>query len=290
MPISNVVVGVAAANTVKVGAYQALEAAAVDVGLTDGGIELITSGDIKEIFCDQALAAVAAISIKEGFSVKFNLVEASLANLAMAMGQPTGAVAGSTLSFGGKTDLYDYKTVYINVKGPGPGTAKITLYKAKIKGDSSQKFVKDNITMVPVEITGLCDLTRSAGDQTYSIVFTGLDTTAPTVVLTTPADGGTVTKNTAGTVLWTITEVNGVDWSTVFYGDTFKIINTTVPASAALVAGTITYDASAKTVTFTPTSNWTASDTFQAIVSTGLKDAAGNRLAATKIEQFSATV
>lgn len=287
--VANIVIGVQSANTVKVGAYQALESAAVDVGLTDGGVELSFSGDIKEIFADQALGMVAAASIKEGFSVKFNMAEASLANIAMAIGYPTTAVSGSTLSVGGKTDLYDYKTAYINVKGPGPGTAKITVYKCKIKGDSSAKFQKDNVTMVPVEITALCDTTRSAGDQICSIVFTGLDTTPPTIVQTTPADGGTVLLNAKGTVLWTITETNGVDWNSVVYGDTFQIINITTPASAALVAGSITYDASAKTVTFTPTSNWTASDSLQAIVSTGLKDAAGNRLATPYIAQFSVT-
>lgn len=289
MSTSNIVVGVAGSNTVKVGAYQALEAAAVDVGLTDGGVEINISSEVKEIFVDQHLGAVAAPTIKEGCIVKFNMAEASLANLAMAMGYPTSAVSGSTLLAGGKTDLYDYKTVYINTKGPGPGTAKVTIYKAKIKGDTSAKFQKDNVTMVPVEIIGLCDTSRSAGDQFYSIVVTGLDTTAPTVAQTTPADGGTVVKDAKGTVLWTITEANGVDWSSVVYGDTFQIINTTTPGSAALVAGSITYDASAKTVTFTPTNNWTASDTLQAIVSTGLKDAAGNRLATTYVAQFSVT-
>lgn len=286
---ANIVVGVQSTNTVKVGAYQALEAAAVDCGYTDGGIEISIGGEIKEIFDDQHLAAIAAVTTKESFSVKFNMLESSLANIAMASGQPTTAVSGSTLTSGGKTDIYDYKTAYINVKGPGPGTAKITIYKAKIKGDSSLKFQKDGVTLVPVEIMALCDTTRSAGDQLYTIVVTGLDTTPPTVALSTPVDGGTVTKDAKGTVIWTITETNGVDWSTVVYGSTFIIMDITTPASAALKAGTIAYDVSAKTVTFTPTDNWTASASFQAIVTTGLKDAAGNALAATKIEQFSAT-
>ena len=287
MSTSNIVIGVAAANTVKVGAYAALEAAAVDVGLTDGGVEIVVSGDVKEIFCDQHLGAVAAPSVKEACSVKFSIAESSLANLAMAFGYPVAAVSGSTLNLGGKSDLYDYRTVYINVKGPGPGTRKITIHKAKIKGDSSQKYQKDNVTMVPVEIMVLCDATKTLGEQFLSIVDTGLDSTPPTIAQTTPADGATTPKDAKGTVLWTITETNGVDWNSVIYGDTFQIINTTTPGSAALVAGSVTYDASAKTVTFTPTSNWTASDTFQAIVSTGLKDAAGNRLAAPLIAQFS---
>jgi hypothetical protein len=290
MGTSNLVVGVAASNTIKVGEYGDLEAAAVDVGLTDGGVEIAKSEEIKEIFVDQELGAVAAPSIKEGCSVKCNIAEASLANLALAYGYPTTAVTGSaSFVFGGKSDIYDYKTVYINVKGPGPGTRKITIHKAKIKGDSSQKYVKDGVTMVPVEIICLCDTTKSDGEKFMSVVDTGLDTTPPTVAITTPADGGTVTKETKGTVVFTITEANGVDWSTVVYGDTFQIINDTVRGSSALVAGTITYDASAKTVTFTPTSNWTASDTLQAIVTKGLKDAAGNRLATTYVAQFSVT-
>ena len=118
----------------------------------------------------------------------------------------------------------------------------------------------------------------------------GSDKTSPTVALSSPVDGGTVVKDTAGTVEWTITEVGGVDISTIVYGDTFSIINTTVPASAALVPGSLAYNGTTKKVTFTPTDNWTASDTFQAIVTTGLRDTSGNRLAAIKVEQFSATV
>lgn len=286
---TNIVVGVAAENTVKVGAYSAAEGAAVDVGFTDGGVEIGFAGEVKEIFVDQHLGAVAAPSIKESCTVKFSVAESSLAVLAMAFGCPTSAVSGSTLNVGGKSDIYDYKTVYINVKGPGPGTRKYTFHKAKVKGDSAQKYTKDNVTMVPVELMVLCDTTKSVGEQFFSVVDTGLDSTPPTVALSTPVDGGTVTKDAKGAVVWTITETNGVDASTIVYGDTFSIINTTTPSSAALVAGTIAYDSSAKTVTFTPTSNWTASDTFQAVVTKGLKDAAGNALAAIKIEQFSVT-
>jgi hypothetical protein len=272
-----------------VGAYQALEAAAVDCGKTDGGVEINKTEDVKEIFVDQHLGAIAAPTVKEGVTVKCNLAEATLANIALAWGQPLSAVNGSTFNIGGKTDIYDYRTIYINVKGPGPGTRKYTIHKAKIKGDSSQKYTKDNVTMVPVEITAICDITKTAGEQFMSSVDTGLDSTPPTVALQTPADGGTVVKATLGTVVWLVTEVNGVDWNTVKYGSTFLILNTTVAASAAPVAGAITYDASAKTVTFTPSGVWVASDIMQAMVTTGFKDAAGNALAATKVEQFSVT-
>ena len=291
MGVTNLVVGTAAENTIKVGEYGDAEGTAVNLGYTDGGVEIAKTEEIKEIFVDQELGAVDAPSIKEGMSLKANIAEASLANLAVAMGYPTSAVTGSSaFVIGGKTDTRDYKTVYVNVKGPGPGTRKYTFHKCKIKGDTSQKYQKDGVTMVPIEILVLCDTTKSAGEKLMAVADTGLDTTAPTVALQTPADGGTVVKNTAGTVVWAITEANPIDENTIVYGDTFSIINITVAASAALVAGTIAYSAVAKTVTFTPTGNWTASDSFQAIVTKGLKDQAGNALAAIKIEQFSATV
>jgi len=289
MSTSNLVIGSASENTLKVGEYGDAEGTAVDVGFTDGGVEFNYSSEEKEIFVDQHLGPVDSITIKESLIIKVNIAEASLANLALACGYPVGAVSGSTFSFGDKADGRDPKTAYVNVKGPGPGTRKITIWKAKIKGALSQKYTKDNVTFVPVEISALCDTTKTAEQRFGTVVDTGLDSTPPTVALQTPADGGTVVKNTAGTVVWLITEVNGVDENTIRYGDTFSIINTTVAASAALVAGSIVYSAVAKTVTFTPTGNWTASDTFQAIVTKGLKDSAGNSLAAIKIEQFSVT-
>jgi len=286
--VSNIVIGSAAENTIKVGEFDETEDDAVDLGLTDGGVEMTKTEETKEIFVDQHLGPVDIVTIKEGFSVKVNLSEATLANLAVAFGYATTAVTAATsFTFGDKTDMRDPKTVYINVKGPGPGTRKITLYKAKIKGDSANKYMKDDVTMIPIEIIAMCDTANTAGARMVLVADTGADTTAPTIALSSPVDGGTVAKDAKTTVVWTITETNGMDENTMKYGDTFIILNTTTPASAVLVAGTIAYNSDAKTVTFTPTSNWTAEDTLQSIVSTGLKDAAGNALAAASIEQFS---
>jgi len=84
-----------------------------------------------------------------------------------------------------------------------------------------------------------------------------------------------------------------MDEATINYGDdddcSFMLINTTTPPTADVEPGTIVYDRTAKTVTFTPTVAWNASDTFQAIVTTHLRDSAGNHLAAVKVEQFSVT-
>lgn len=290
MSTSNIVVGVASENTVKIGAYNATEAAADDLGLTDGGVEIIKNEETKEIMADQALGPVDVVTIKEGSGLKFNLLESSLANIAKAFGQPASAVVGGAFTLGGKSDIRDHRTVYVNVKGPGPGTLKITVHKAKIKGDSSLKYTKDGVTLVPVEVIALEDMTRTAGERMMSFAASGADSTAPQVALSSPVDGGTTPKDAKGAIEWTFTEVGNMDAGSIVYGKTVLILNITTPGSAAIVAGTLVYSAATKKMTFTPTNNWTASDSLQAMVTTGVKDAAGNALAAVKVEQFSVTV
>lgn len=279
--------------TLKVGAYGAAEGAAADVGALEGGVAFEMVRDYSEIKADPWLGPVDMKKTGEKMIVKCAMAEVTLDNLAVAFDYPTGAVTGGdTFNFGGD-DTVTFRTLYINGDGPAEGTRKITLHKVVSVGSAGHAYKKGEKTVVEVEFTVLEDTTKAAGQRHGSIVDTPADTTPPTVALLVPLDGGTVTKDTKGTVTWEITEVNAVDESTIVYGDndnaTFMIINTTTPATAALVAGTIVYDRTLKRVVFTPTNNWNASDTFQVIVTTGLKDAAGNHLAATKIEQFSVT-
>lgn len=286
----NIIVGLGDA-TVKIGTYGTVEGSATDIGATEGGVELVIDREYYEKMCDQALGVLELIKTLERCTLKFSMAEATLDNLRLALDYPSGALAGSTLNFGGDATVTEL-TIYVNVVAPTGGTRKYTFHKA-VSLTAGHSYKKNEKTLIEVEFQVLQDTSKTANQQLASVVDTGSDTTAPTVVLTTPADGGTVTKDTSDTVTWTITEAGTIDENTVIYGNedggTFMIINTTTPASAALVAGTIVYDSTAKTVTFTPSSTWTASDTFQAIVTTGLKDVAGNHLAAIKIEQFSVT-
>ena len=286
--VSNIVVGLQATNTLKVGNYGDLEAAAVDVGLIKGGIKIAKDETQYDVEVDQYIGVVKKAITSERMKITLSIAEVSLANLALAFGYPVAAVAGTEFDFGGKTSV-TLRTLFINVNGPAGGTSKMTIWRAAPTGKTSPAYTKEKETLVDVEFDVLVDTTKTAEQRFGTWVQAGSDVTPPTVALQTPADGGTVTKALRGTVTWLITEVNGVDENSIVYGDTFSIINTTVPASAALVAGTIVYSPSAKTVVFTPTDAWNASDTFQAIVTKGLKDAAGNRLAAIKVEQFSVT-
>jgi len=289
---SNITVGLQTSNTVKVGTYGTAEGSCTELGLTEGGIEISNAREYFERKADQYIGVLGADKVSERMTVKFSIAEATLDNLRLAWDYPSTALVGSVLTTGGNSTVTEL-TLFINCNSSGGGTRKYEFLKVVPIAAGTHSYKKNDKTMIEFEFLVLQDTSAAANEQMCIVTDSGADTTAPTVELTTPVDGGTVTKDTSGTVVWTITDAGVIDENTVKYGDddnaTFMIINTTTPASAALVAGSIVYDAAAKTVTFTPDATWTASDTFQAIVTTGLRDIAGNHLAALKIEQFSVT-
>jgi hypothetical protein len=271
--------------TVTVSAYGASKASGVNLGLTDGGTEFSFKASPYEVKVDQALSVVKRFKLEEVSSVKVNLAENSLANLAMAFGMPASAVVGSQFSFGGDKTLPEY-TVYLDVVVPNGGqTLNFVLYLANVMGDLKMSYKKTDKTLVPFTIDLMEDISRTCGDRLGNVTITGGNTTAPTIVLTTPASGGTVTKATKGTVLMTITSPNIIDISSIIYGKGLQIVDVTVAGAPVLVAGTIAFDATAKTITFTPTSNWTASAKMTVVVG-DLADTMGNKITAPYIDAF----
>jgi len=284
----NIVVGLGD-GTVKIGAYGAVEGSCTDVGATEGGVELSMPREYYEKMCDQITGVADIIKTSEKCSIKFTLAESSLENISKAMDYDDSvAVAAGVLSFGGNADV-NYVTIFINVNGPSSGTRQYHLWKCVCVSAATHSYKKNDKTMIECEFSVIQDLTQTDDQQFGTVTDTGSDTTAPTIALTTPAAGGTVAKDTKGTVLLTITETNAMNENTIVYGNTINIMNITTPATPTLVAGTIVYDSTAKTITFTPTANWTASDDLIVVCTTGLEDAAGNALASVYTEDFSVT-
>jgi len=278
--------------TMKIGTYGQAEGAALDIGALEGGVGVEAPREYYEVKADAWQGVVGLKKIGEKMTIKCAMAEITLANLAIAFDYPATAITGGTLFKFGGDDTVTFRTIYINGAGPGGGTRKITLHKVASVGSAPHSYKKGEKTIVELELTVLEDTTKAAKERYGQIEDTPADTTPPTIALSTPLDGGTVAQGTKGVVVWDIAEANEMDESSIVYGNegnaTIMIINTTVPATAALVAGSIVYNATLKQITFTPDDSWTNLDEFQAIVTTGLKDAAGNHLAAVKIEQFSA--
>ncbi|MBI5232912.1 MAG: Ig-like domain-containing protein, partial [Deltaproteobacteria bacterium] len=100
------------------------------------------------------------------------------------------------------------------------------------------------------------------------------DSTPPTVSSTTPAAGATGAAVT-GPVTATFSEA--MDPSTITSG-TFTL--------SGGVSGNVSYDATSMTATFTLSSNLAAATTYTAAITTGVKDSAGNQMAAEKTWTF----
>jgi len=293
MPVNknNLVVGLQADNTLKVGAYGAAEVDAVEVGGLEGGVSIDHSEEQVDLEVDQIVGIVGSVTTKEEMTVKVSLAEPTLAMLAIAFGYPVAAVSGSTFSFGAKTSNTE-RTLFINVKGPGASTAtrKYIFWRAIPTGKSGHSYKKGDKTLVEVEFKILVDTTKTAEQRFGTVVDTGADTTPPTIAMTTPTSGGTRTAGGKTTVLLTITEANPMDENSIVYGDadnaTVSIIKEGGGAGAsALVAGAIAYSASAKTIEFTPSANWEPGN-YTVQVTTGLRDQANNHLAAQFLGYF----
>ena len=80
-----------------------------------------------------------------------------------------------------------------------------------------------------------------------------------------------------------------MDEKSLVYGETIMIMKITDQADTSLVDGSIAYDSTTKVLTFTPTSNWTASDKHQIVITKRVRDVAGNYLASVFVGHFTVT-
>jgi thiamine monophosphate synthase len=123
--------------------------------------------------------------------------------------------------------------------------------------------------------TGVKDPAGNAlAAQSTSTFTTVADTTAPTILSTSPANNAT---NVVVTAPVTVTFSEAMDSTTIISPATNIKLNVTT--GGAVVAGTVTYNAATHVATFTPTSPLTANTNYTATVTTGVKDVAGNPLA-----------
>ncbi|KKL17552.1 hypothetical protein LCGC14_2484410 [marine sediment metagenome] len=288
--VANLVFGVPA--NIKIALTGVAEGSATEVGFTEGGVKITPAMEYFHATADQAVGDVDIFLKKRNFVVEFIVAEPTLANYQKALGLPAASLAGNTLKVGNETTVTKY-VLYIN--GPGPGadaaTRKFSVWRCVPIGNPEVVHSREDKTMFAMTFAVLQDTSRTANEQFYHIDDSGADTTAPTVVITTPAEDGTVVKDALSPVVLTFTEAGqGMNEGTLIYGNTISILNTTTSNDVTLVAGTIVYENTGKTLTFTPTSNWTASDTLSITVTTGVEDMAGNPLATTYIGNFTVTV
>lgn len=287
-------ISVGAPSVVTVGSYGGGKGAGVDVGSTVEPVVIKYDDEIYEKFADQWLGPVGGVKVRERMTVEIMLAERSLANVALALGYPTTAVSSSVLEMGGDVTVTEREAWIDGAAGTSPsgGTTQIYIKKCIVLGATEIPMQRDGQTNVKLTLLVLQDTSKTANQQLIQITDSGGDTTAPTVAMTSPAEDGTVVGGAKTTVTLTFTEAGaGMDESRLIYGDadnaTVFINDVEDPTATALVAGSISYSATTKVLTFTPTNNWAAAgQNYQIIITTSVRDIAGNHLASTFFGHF----
>ena len=126
--------------------------------------------------------------------------------------------------------------------------------------------------------TGAKDLPGNALTPNFPWTFVTVDNVPPTVVSTVPTVGAT---NVAIGATVTATFSEAMDTTTI-NGTTFTLKTT----GGTAVTGTVTYDVPSKTARFTPSSPLLNNTGYTATITTGVKDLAGNAMAANKVFAF----
>ena len=128
--------------------------------------------------------------------------------------------------------------------------------------------------------TGVKDLAGNPlAAQSVTTFTTVADTTAPTILSTSPTDNAT---NVAVSSVVTVTFSEGMDGTTI-NGTNIKLNVTT---GGAAVAGTVSYNSTSHVATFTPTSALSNNTNYTFTITTGVKDVAGNPLVTQAVIKF----
>ena len=154
---TNIVVGLAAEGTLKIATYGTAESGATDLGFIEGGITIEHEETSYDIKVDQVLASIAKVTTEESLKIKVTLAEATLSNIALALG--AGSPVNNALEFGDKTQTA-YYTLYANVKGAAGASRKYTFWKCRPNGKTAQSYKRDGETLIEVEFDVLADTTK----------------------------------------------------------------------------------------------------------------------------------
>jgi Bacterial Ig-like domain len=136
---------------------------------------------------------------------------------------------------------------------------------------------------VTVTLSGMKDLSgNTMTTKTWSFTTAAApDTVKPTVTSTTPAALAT------GVNASTVSAVFSESMKTAtMNGVTFSLMNN---SSGLLVSGTVSYDISTRTISFTPSTKLSVATNYTATITTGAKDLSDNPLAAAATWSFTTT-
>lgn len=260
----------------------------VDLGFTTDGIDLDYAPEMEDLLVDEFGASPMDIMGNgANFTVTMRLSEFSTSLLVDLIPGSERDVVGpdSRLTYGRSAGyrFRDFAKILLlhPIKlGASDKSRDVLVHLAVVTEGPTSRLVGNEQRISEVTFRALLDETKPEGEQMFIIGDADVtaDATPPTISSSNPADAAVGVAITANFV-WTFNEA--LDPNTVNTSN-FMLFET----DGANVVGVVTYNQSTFEVTFNPGSDLTASTAHDAIVSTGVKDVAGNALAAPDSRQF----
>ncbi len=258
-----------------------------DLGYTRDGVEVeIEGGDWEAITVDEhGEGWIDAMRAAEGITLTTRLAQHSADLLKEIIDGSTKTVSGDTKVSWGKAAGYrpDAKQLRIHPIDIDVADKSRDLVVHKAFPVDGPTFTYETAVAQQFEVTwrGLIDTTRTDGDMLFSIgtETVGIDVTPPTVSSTVPADGASGIS-TGASVVYTFDEdmdqASVTDQgNVVFHDDT-----------GASVPFTLSYNSGTFELTITPTGAMAGTTEHFVTVTQGVKDVAGNNLAADSTIDF----
>lgn len=261
-------------GTVKIGVAGAAEAACVDVGSTRDA-ELKASREKATATSAKANDAIVEVSYHSPkASLALTLEEITTANLVKALG---AVEEGGAIKV--KTDNTDpiYYAVYVH-GFKVDGVAKVLhIPRCEISADATLKIGGNEQMVLPLSVEAYADPNST---DLFEFVAESTDVTAPTITGVVPADAATGVAKAATTVVtWTFSEAIRTEDVT---SQRFFVH----ADDGSVKAGALTIGTNNTVVTFTPSTAWAATTKYHTVAVAGVRDVAGNALAATNVTDF----
>jgi hypothetical protein len=266
-------------QSVKIGAYGAAEGSCVDIGSVRSVAWAPTYDTNYATSSLAGGAKVAASTSNHNCTVKVVGEEVTLANLALAFAASSD---GSTyLKTNGAGGAATERTLFADGFTASGANQKLWLPKCVISdpGEIAPSLTEQGL--FEMTLNALYDATQTDGERMWKLAPNVADTTPPTITTVSPADGATAVAKAATTVVeWTFSEaIRSED-----VNDEKFFVAT---AAGVVKAGTLAlYDTAGTIVRFTPGAAWAATTTYAANALHGIRDLAGNKLAATSSTTF----
>lgn len=260
-----------------------------------GGIQVTITPTVNSetLYADDI--AYDSVSSMGDVEVELNVAEIDTADYAALMGHVLDSAGGIDAK---ATDIAPYVALGFRRRMANKKFRYVWLYKGRFMPSEEDAQTKADTpayqtptisaTFIARQADERWKYTATEGDPGVTAPFLstffnavyipGADTAAPTVTVV-PANNATAVVVSAN-IVWTFNEA--IQASTV--SDANFLVQKA--DGSGVVAGSLTLDSTGKIVTFDPTANLTAATQYMGIVTVGVKDLAGNALAAPSITKF----